>query len=136
MLMDKCIFCKIVNKKVPANIVYEDKDVIAFLDIRPVNLGHTLVIPKKHHPSIVESPDDIVKKVFIAVKNLMTPVKNASGAEYVALSVVGTEVPHLHVHIVPRSKKDGLAGFWPTKDSIESERVKMAEQIKKEISKI
>ncbi len=132
---ENCIFCKIVKKEIPANIIYEDKDVIAFLDIKPVNFGHTLVIPKEHHASMIESPDEIIEKVFVATKKLMVPVKNGSGAEYTALSVVGTEVPHLHVHIIPRSKKDGMAGFWPTKDSIESERIKMAEKIKKEIAK-
>lgn len=124
-----CIFCKIVKGTIPAEIAYEDKFTLAFMDINPVNPGHMLLIPKKHEPSLIESSDDTVKKVFLRVKKLMPILKKVTKADFVAISVVGNEVPHLHVHLIPRWQKDGLANFWPKKEVKSEIRAKIAKEI-------
>jgi histidine triad (HIT) family protein len=125
-----CVFCKIIKRDLPSDIAYEDDDVIAFLDIKPVNPGHLLVIPKTHYPNLVMTPDEIISKVFIKVKELMPKLQDISKADYVALSVVGVDVPHFHVHLIPRFKKDGLADFWPTKNSEKEEREQIAKKLR------
>lgn len=129
--MKDCVFCKIVRREIPSAVVYEDEKILAFLDINPVNHGHVLVIPKTHHPKLEETPDGVIADIFVQSKKLMRGIKKAMKADYVAVSVVGTEVPHLHIHLIPRHSKDGLAGFWPTKKYAEKEEEKIATKIKK-----
>ena len=100
--------------EIPADVVYEDSKVIAFLDIRPVNPGHVLVVPKSHHPTMLETPDPVVSDIFVKAKKLMIAIKDVTEADFVVLSVVGTDVPHLHLHLIPRYHKDGMQNFWPT----------------------
>ncbi|MEK7208215.1 MAG: HIT family protein [Patescibacteria group bacterium] len=128
--MESCIFCKIIKGEIPSAKVYEDGKILAFLDINPVNHGHVLVIPKAHHPKMEETPDAVVADIFVTAKKLMPAVKKAVHADYVAVSVVGTDVPHFHVHLVPRREDDGLAGFWPTKKYGEKEMDAAAEKIR------
>jgi histidine triad (HIT) family protein len=128
-----CLFCKIAASEIPAAKVYEDEKCLAFLDINPVTYGHTLLIPKEHFSSMTETPDDLLAYLFIKVKELMPKIKKAMNADYIAISVVGTEVPHLHIHLIPRRFDDGLAGFWPTKFYGPGEMVNSAEKIKKEL---
>lgn len=125
-----CIFCKIIKGEIPSAKVFEDERILAFLDINPVNFGHVLVIPKAHHPKLEETPDAVVSDIFVQSKKLMPAVRKAAGAEYVAVSVVGTDVPHLHIHLIPRKHTDGMAGFWPTKKYGEKEMETMAEKIR------
>lgn len=110
-----CIFCKIVSKEIPAEVVYEDIEALVFLDINPVNEGHLLIIPKEHYPYITDTPDNLVSSLFVLAKNLMPKLKDAMKADYVVVSVVGTDVPHFHIHLIPRFQNDGLKGSWPTK---------------------
>ncbi|MBX4200407.1 HIT family protein [Candidatus Parcubacteria bacterium] len=129
-----CIFCKIVSKAIPAEIIYEDNDLISFLDINPVNHGHLLVIPKDHHPLLTETPDELLTKVFLRAKSLMKSLKEATDSDFVVLTVVGTDVPHFHVHLIPRFYEDGLAGFWPAKKYESEKQMKsVAEKIRKTI---
>ena len=128
--MPDCIFCKIVRKEIPAEIVYEDDKVLAFLDIKPVNPGHALLIPKEHYPMLVDTPDDVIADMFPKAKMLMKNIKSATDCDFVVLSVVGTEVPHFHIHLLPRHKHDGLADFWPTKESKIEERKRIAEKMR------
>jgi histidine triad (HIT) family protein len=128
-----CIFCKIAAGEIPAAKIYEDDQCLAFLDIKPVNPGHALLIPKAHHQTMADTPDDLVAYLFVKVKGLIPVIKKATKADYVALSVVGTEVPHFHIHLIPRRADDGLAGFWPTKEYQDGEKEKMAEKIRKEL---
>lgn len=128
--MESCIFCKVVKGEIPSAKVYEDGKILAFLDINPVNHGHVLVIPKEHHPKLEETPDAVVADIFVQSKKLMPAIKRAVNAEYVAVSVVGTDVPHLHIHLIPRRHDDGLAGFWPTKKYGEKEMAAVAEKIR------
>lgn len=130
MYVESCIFCKIVRREIPAAVVYEDGKILAFLDINPVNHGHVLVIPKTHHPKLEETPDSVVADIFVQSKKLMPAVRKAAGAEHVAVSVVGTDVPHLHIHLIPRKHTDGLADSWPTKKYEEKEMETMAEKIR------
>lgn len=128
--MEDCIFCKIAKKEIPADIIYEDNKIIAFLDINPVNPGHVLVIPKEHYKSIIDTPDNLISEIFTKSKKLMKVIKKTTNADFVVVSVVGLDVPHFHVHLIPRYLKDGLANFWPTKKYKEGEAKKITEKIK------
>ena len=131
--MNECVFCKIVKKEIPANKIYEDDEVLAFLDIKPVNFGHTLVIPKKHYEKMENTPDDTLSVVFANAKKLMEAVKEAMSADFVALSVIGIDVPHFHIHLIPRYFNDNMPIFWPRKEYKNGEKEKIAEKIKNEL---
>ena len=122
-----CIFCDIVAGELDAETVFEDETTLAFLDIRPVFPGHTLLIPKAHVPTLGDLPDDAIQPLFANARMLSRAVPIALEAEgtFVALNnVVSQSVPHLHVHIVPRRRKDGLRGFfWPRNSYDSSEHV-------------
>jgi len=108
MSMD-CIFCKIITKEIPAKILYEDDDSISFLDAFPVAKGHTLVIPKKHFTKIQDMPPDLNQKLFDSVHKMINKVDALEGSTLVAVhngKESGQEVPHVHVHLIPRSKND------------------------------
>ncbi|HVM36281.1 MAG TPA: HIT family protein [Actinomycetota bacterium] len=112
-----CIFCDIVAGRVPAETVFEDDEVLAFLDVRPLFPGHTLVVPRAHYETLLDLPVELVEPLFERVRLLTRAVEEAMDAEgsFVALNnKVSQSVPHLHVHVVPRRRKDGLRGFfWP-----------------------
>lgn len=112
-----CLFCGIVNGEVSASIVFQDDISLAFLDHRPLFPGHCLLIPKNHYETLSDLPEDLVGPFFKNVQLLARAVELALQAEgsFVAMNNrVSQSVPHLHVHIVPRRKKDGLKGFfWP-----------------------
>jgi histidine triad (HIT) family protein len=131
--MNDCIFCKIIAGEIPGAKIYEDDKALAFLDINYVNPGHVLIIPKEHYENMVETPNELVAYLYVKAKELMIKIKKAMEADYVCLSVVGTDVPHFHIHLIPRWHDDGLAGFWPTKKYSEGEMEKIAEKIKEEI---
>ena len=112
-----CLFCGIIEKEIDAAIVFESELVLAFLDRRPLFPGHTLVVPRTHVHTLPEVPDELLAPLFGAVRLLSAAVRDATGAEgsfVAANNVVSQSVPHLHVHVVPRTKGDGLRGFfWP-----------------------
>jgi histidine triad (HIT) family protein len=112
-----CTFCRIASEEQPAHTVLEDDDVLAFLDHRPLFPGHTLVIPRVHHETLADLPADAVAPLFGSTRLLSRAVEEAMSAEgsFVAINnKVSQSVPHLHVHVVPRRKGDGLRGFfWP-----------------------
>ena len=99
---NSCIFCKIANKQIPAEINYEDDKFIGFLDIKPVEKGHTLLIPKEHFVWMQEAPDEIISEIFITVKKLMQKMITELPCDYVEVKVIGVDVPHFHIHIIPR----------------------------------
>lgn len=131
--MSDCIFCKIVAGDIPAYRIYEDEKSVAFLDINPVSDGHTLLIPKQHHEKMIDTPDALVGELFVRVKKLMPAIKKAMSADFVAVSVVGVDVPHFHIHLIPRKSGDGLADFWPTKKYEEGQGERITEKIKQEL---
>jgi histidine triad (HIT) family protein len=97
-----CIFCKIAAGEVPANKVYENEFVVAFPDIHPTVPGHTILIPKAHYRWFWELPDNISDQLFRAAKELAKKLKEEFKTDYVHLSIVGKDVPHVHVHLMPR----------------------------------
>ena len=114
---DKCLFCGIVSGELPATVVYEDENALAFLDHRPLFPGHTLLVPRQHVETLGELPAKLVAPYFEAAQLLALAIESAMDAEgtFVAMNNrVSQSVPHLHVHVVPRRRKDGLKGFfWP-----------------------
>ena len=111
--MTDCLFCNIVSGKIPSEKVYEDTDVFAFLDIHPVNIGHTLVIPKGHHQNLYETPDETLSKMLPILKKVSLAVKNATNADGINLemnneSAAGQIIFHAHIHIIPRFNNDGF----------------------------
>jgi histidine triad (HIT) family protein len=115
--VNDCVFCRIISGDVPAHFVLEDEATVAFLDARPVFKGHVLVVPRKHYVTLADLPPAGVGPLFERVRQLSAALPAALGAQgtFVALNnVVSQSVPHLHVHVVPRTKGDGLRGFfWP-----------------------
>jgi histidine triad (HIT) family protein len=111
------VFCRIIAGEVPAPMVLEDGEFVAFLDARPVFKGHVLVVPRRHYVTLADLPVPVVGPLFERVRLVSAALPVALGAQgtFVALNnVVSQSVPHLHVHVVPRSRKDGLRGFfWP-----------------------
>lgn len=103
--MDKdCIFCKIANKEIPSSIVYEDDKFFAFLDNKPQALGHTLIIPKEHFTWMTDVPDKIIGDIFVTVKSLMKKFIEEKNCEFVKIKVIGKDVPHFHIHLIPQYK--------------------------------
>jgi histidine triad (HIT) family protein len=106
---ESCTFCKIARKEAPANTVFEDEKIIAFLSIQPITAGHTLVVPKKHYENIYEIPEEEVAYLYKIVKKMAYAVKNAVSAEGIRIvqnngEAAGQVIFHLHVHIIPMNK--------------------------------
>jgi histidine triad (HIT) family protein len=114
---DDCVFCAIVAGRAPAHVVHRDHGVVAFLDRVPLFHGHTLVVPRDHHVTLADLPADELAPYFSVVQLLSRAVPEATGAvgSFVAgNNLVSQSVPHLHTHVVPRTRGDGLKGFfWP-----------------------
>ncbi|HBM46213.1 MAG: Histidine triad (HIT) protein [Parcubacteria group bacterium GW2011_GWF2_38_76] len=132
-----CVFCKIVAGEIPAEKIYEDEDLFAFLDITPINAGHTLIIPKKHYENLFELPDDILKKISIKLRDLGASVKEAMNAEGLNIGMnnrpaAGQIVPHAHFHLIPRYIKDGYK-HWGGRKYDEGEITKVAKEIRERI---
>jgi histidine triad (HIT) family protein len=112
-----CVFCEILAGRKPAHVVLDEPDVAAFLDARPLFPGHTLVVPRRHVELLADLPTSLLQPVFGAVQRISAAVVTALGADgsFVANNNrVSQSVPHLHVHVVPRRRGDGLRGFfWP-----------------------
>ena len=141
MVDDNCLFCRIVSEDLPATIVYEDTHSIAFLDHRPLFPGHTLLVPREHFETLGDVSPTLVEPYFKAAQLLSRVVESALEAEgtFVAMNNrVSQSVPHLHVHIVPRRRKDGLKGFfWPrTKYKGEDEMKEVQSKIRSVLEKM
>ncbi len=135
----KCVFCEIVRGEVPAQIVFEDESSLAFLDSRPLFPGHTLLVPRQHIETFHELPAELTGVLFAAAQRLSVAIERACEAQgtFVALNnKVSQSVPHLHVHVVPRSKGDGLKGFfWPrSKYSSDEQARETAEKIRRALA--
>jgi histidine triad (HIT) family protein len=133
--MSECVFCAIGRGDVPASIVLDEPSVVAFLDARPLFKGHVLVTPRAHVATLSELPAELIAPLFSAAQRVARAVQAGLGAHgsFVALNnVVSQSVPHLHVHVVPRTRGDGLRGFfWPRhKYESDDERDDYARRIK------
>jgi histidine triad (HIT) family protein len=131
---EDCIFCRIVAGDIPSRTIYEDTEVLAFLDANPLSAGHTLVVPKAHHQFVREVPADLSASVFETVHELVARIEDAVDADGHTIAVndgpaAGQEVPHLHVHVVPRFDGDGggpihaITGERPDLDDDELTRI-------------
>ncbi len=116
-MSDECLFCGIVAGTVDATLVLEEEHVVGFLDVRPVFKGHVLLVPRQHLVTLADLPEDLMVPLFGAAKRVGNAITSGLGAQgtFVAMNnVVSQSVAHLHVHVVPRTKGDGLRGFfWP-----------------------
>jgi histidine triad (HIT) family protein len=106
MSENTCIFCKIVRKEAAASLVYEDEQVLVFMDIRPVNEGHTLVIPKQHYKDIYDTPEELVAYTHKITKQIAIAVKKATEADGISIvqqngKAAGQDIFHLHIHVIP-----------------------------------
>lgn len=134
--MEDCIFCKIIKGEIPAAKVYEDDNVISFLDIMPANKGHCLVIPKKHYETMLDIPDaemaSLMKTAKKVAKALSLSIGN--GAYNIVMNngkAAGQVVPHAHIHIIPRFKGDRLRLNWSHKKYKDLEMDEFQKNIKK-----
>jgi len=128
-----CIFCKIVAGEIPSTKIYEDENFLAFLDIKPVSSGHTLLVPKKHYTNIFDADPEVLKGLAVTGQKIARAVKEGVGASGVNYSsnngaAAGQVVFHLHQHIIPRSESDGLRA-WSQREYGQGE----AEQVAKSI---
>jgi histidine triad (HIT) family protein len=128
-----CTFCRIAAGELAAALVFEDEIALAFLDHRPLFAGHCLLIPKAHFATLRDLPEALAGKLFGNAQMLSAAMEDGLGAEgsFVAVNNrVSQSVPHLHIHVVPRRKGDGLKGFfWPRRkyrDDAEMEATRMA----------
>ncbi len=129
--MNDTIFGKIIRKEIPATIVYEDEQFISFMDINPASKGHVLLVPKTCYIWMADAPDELIASIFIKAKALMIVLKKALSCDYVQLSVVGEEVPHFHIHLIPRLLGENIHG--PHMKYAEGEMQTYAEKIAAEI---
>jgi histidine triad (HIT) family protein len=127
-----CIFCRIIAGELPAPIVFEDETSIAFLDHRPVFPGHCLLVPRDHFETLTDLPGSLITPLFTSAQLLARAVELALEADgtFVAMNNrVSQSVPHLHVHIVPRRRKDGLRGFfWPRRKYDSDEQMQLIQK--------
>jgi histidine triad (HIT) family protein len=139
-MTENCLFCKIISGEIPSKRVYEDDYVYAFLDIYPASEGHTLIAPKKHYNSFTDMDPEDVARLFEAARKITVAVEKAFSAEGSNIGinngeVAGQEVPHVHVHVIPRKKGDGGRGIksivWTEPDRTNLNDV--AEKIRKSL---
>ena len=130
-----CIFCKIIKGEIPCYKIYEDEDTLAFLDIAKEGYGHTIVVPKKHSPCLLETDAQTLEKCFNTVKKVANHfIKNCGFSGFNLIinngKDSGQSVMHLHIHIIPRKEGDGM-GMWPIPlDETDLEEVRRALEVK------
>lgn len=129
-----CLFCKIIKGEIPSEKIYEDEHTFAFLDINPVNIGHTLLVPKKHSQNIFDIETKNLEEIVPTLKKLSLSIKEAVGADGINIisnngEAAGQLVFHLHLHIIPRFADDGLKN-WHGKNYSKEEMTETAEKIK------
>ena len=132
--MADCVFCSIVAGEIEAHVVLDEPDLVAFLDTRPVFKGHVLLVPREHVVTLPDLPAALRDGFLLAAQRLATAVVDGLGAQgsFVAMNnVVSQSVPHLHLHVVPRTKGDGLRGFfWPRTKYADGEAGEYAERLR------
>src|SRR6187401_2756416 len=132
--VETCLFCRIVAGQEQAHVVYDGQDVMAFLDVRPVFKGHTLVVPRTHLDTLLDLPPELGPAFLSTLQQVAGAMTSALGAQgtFVAVNnVVSQSVPHLHGHVVPRTKGDGLRGFfWPRTRYADGEQEAYADRIR------
>jgi histidine triad (HIT) family protein len=135
--MDNCAFCKIIRKELPSYSVFEDEDYVAFLDIRPMNPGHTLIVPKRHSRWVWDVPD--TGTYFKTVARIAKALQRAMKTDWIAADVAGMGVAHAHIHLVPRFPHDGHGEFLNGQNvkTISAEQMKsIVEKVRNELASI
>ncbi|MCK9344654.1 MAG: HIT family protein [Candidatus Pacebacteria bacterium] len=132
--MTDCLFCKIATGEIPCTKVYEDDTVFAFLDIHPVNIGHTLIIPKAHHVNLYETDDATLAHIMVVAKKLSIAVKSALNADGINIEMnnepdAGQVIFHSHLHVIPRFKGDGFTHWHGARGYNEGEAHDVAQKI-------
>lgn len=127
---EKTIFEKIIDREIPADIVYEDDISLAFLDINPVTKGHTLLISKHPYQWMTDVPDELLGELFIRTKKIMNTLKMVTDVDLVQIHVDGKEVPHFHIHMIPRLFTDSPTNFSHVTYENDSEKQSYIEKIK------
>ncbi len=138
MIMDGCLFCKIINNEISAEKIYEDENVLAFLDINPINVGHTLVIPKNHSDSLLDTPIEDWLSVSEVAYRLAPKIKDAVDADGINIGMnigapAGQVIFHTHLHIMPRFSGDGYKLWKGTPYKDEQEIQTVADRIRSKI---
>ena len=132
--MADCVFCSIVSGETEAHVVLDDGTFVGFLDARPVFKGHVLLVPREHVDTLPDLPAELRDGFLAAAQQLAVAVKEALGAQgsFVAVNnTVSQSVPHLHLHVVPRTKGDGLRGFfWPRTKYADGEAAEYAARLR------
>lgn len=126
----KTIFEKIIDREIPADIIYEDDISIAFMDINPVRKGHILLIPKKPYPWMSDVPDELLGKLFIKSKYFIQVLHKAFNCDYIHVIVEGIEVPHFHIHLIPSSLKEENAHWHHESYADNTEKQEYIDKIK------
>jgi histidine triad (HIT) family protein len=134
-----CVFCSIISGETPADVVLDERDFLAFLDARPVFKGHALLVPRAHVVTLLDLPASLRDGFLAAAQVLASAVVEGLGAQgsFVAMNnVVSQSVPHLHLHVVPRTKGDGLRGFfWPRTRYADGESAEYADRLRAVVRK-
>jgi len=133
--MDNCIFCKIIAGNIPSHKIFEDEDFVAFLDIKPNNLGHTLLVPKEHSKNIFDMSDNVLEKLGKHLQIIAQAVKDGAEATGVNITMnngetAGQLIWHSHIHIIPRYSGDGIIPWHQKPDISQEDFIKMAERIR------
>ena len=129
------IFTKIINREIPAQIVAEDERFIAFLDIMPMVLGHTLVVPKNETDYIYDLSDEDLAAINVFAKRVAAAVRKSVPCKRIGVAVIGLEVPHAHIHLVPMNSADDLNFTRPKLKPTQEEFAAVAEKIRKNLTK-
>jgi len=135
---EDCIFCKIVRGEAPSSIVFENEEVLAFMDIRPVHEGHTLIIPKQHYIEVSDIPDQVLANTYIVTKRISAPVKKVTHADGISIvqqngRAAGQDIFHFHVHVIPRFLEKKMPHFGDLAVVGREKLDEVAEKIKKEL---
>jgi len=138
MTENACVFCRIVRKEAPASCIYEDDAVMAFLDIKPMNEGHTLVIPKRHYETIYEVPDEVVAHLYKVAKRVALAVKKGVKAEGISITqhnerAAGQDVFHVHVHVIPRYEGQKMPRFEEVQEASRARLDKVARKLRQRV---
>ena len=139
MKTDSCLFCKIIAGEIPSTKVYEDDTVLAFLDIHPVNIGHTLVIPKVHATNLYDAPEETLAHMMSVIKKLSIAIKKSLNTDGINIemnndSVAGQIIFHAHIHIVPRFSGDGFTHWNGARNYHDGEMNEVAQKISQKLS--
>jgi histidine triad (HIT) family protein len=124
-----CVFCKIASGEIPADKVYEDDKFLAFMDIRPVNPGHVLVIPKDHHRWVWDVPN--AGEYFEVTRKVVKALQKAMNTEFIVSCIIGIDVYHAHIQLIPRFENDGHGGWIDNKKLVKLSKEEMDNIAKK-----